>query len=484
MPKIRVTFFLITLIVSFTLSGQENNYLLCADGIDNDNDGFVDCEDQECVDLPNQGCAICTDGLSFADYTIDYESGCTISDPDLDGALGVSDYMGSSTDAPDFIYLGEGGFIKLGFDDNLISNSGDNQADVFVFEVGTLVEPMSISLRPFDNKTTDKLIALGYADPDLDGFYYMIDLGGSTSFVDIDELVPGCFSGELVFDAIEIRDIDDRPCMGGAPGADIDAVCALYSLDCAGTPNGTFIFDACGECLAPTDPTFNQSCIDCTGTPNGDAIIDDCGECLEPLDPNFNQSCIDCAGTFNGTAIIDVCGLCLEPTDPAFNQSCLDCAGTPNGTAVVDECGECHEPSSLLYNESCLDCAGIPNGISVIDSCGVCLEALDPTFNQSCFTCDLFFPNIFIANEDKIHNHFRVLTCPDYNPLVTLFEIYDRYGTLIYHKENLLLKDEACKWNGKLDGTTAESGVYIYLLQISMPSGQFKVYTGDVTLLW
>ncbi len=157
--------------------------------------------------------------------------------------------------------------------------------------------------------------------------------------------------------------------------------------DCAGTPNGTAIFDECGECLQPTDPNFNQSCADCAGTPNGTAIFDECGECLEPSDPNFNQSCADCTGTPNGTAIFDECGECLQPNDPNFNQSCADCAGTPNGTAIFDECGECLEPTDPNFNQSCADCTGTPNGTTIFDECGECFEATDPNFNQSCTDC-------------------------------------------------------------------------------------------------
>ena len=159
---------------------------------------------------------------------------------------------------------------------------------------GGLVEPMSISLRPQNTETINKLIANGFNDTDQDGFYYIIDLAGSTSSIDIDQLIPGCNEGELVFDAIEIRDIDDRPCEGGAPGADIDAVCALTFLDCNGIPNGSWVFDDCGECLDPNDPNFNESCADCNGTPNGSWVIDNCGECLDPNDPNFNETCADC----------------------------------------------------------------------------------------------------------------------------------------------------------------------------------------------
>ncbi|MFZ6052255.1 T9SS type B sorting domain-containing protein [Halocola ammonii] len=373
----------------FLLIAQENNAILCSDGIDNDNDGLVDCEDPGCINLSDDGCSLCGDGSSFADVVFEYSSGCPFSDPLPQGALGVADYNFEPGDNPTFVFLGEGGFIKLGFTNNVLSNSGDNQDDLWVFEIGAIVESIDIALRPLDNFTETQLQNSGISDANSDGYYEVGTLGGATSSFDIDLAIPGYTAGELKFDAIEIKDVLDGDCSTATSGADIDAVCALFSIpsDCAGVPNGTAVIDDCGECLEPNDPNFNQSCADCAGVPNGAAVFDDCGECLEPNDPNFNQSCADCDGVPNGTAVIDDCGECLEPDDPDFNESCVDCDGVPNGTAIIDDCGECLEPNDPNFNQSCVDCAGVPNGLAVIDDCGQCLEPIDPDFNQSCADC-------------------------------------------------------------------------------------------------
>lgn len=369
---------------------QENTALACGDGIDNDGDGFIDCDDSDCAALPNNGCSTCSDGRSFADVVLSYEPGCAISDPIPGGALGPADYNGSPLGLNRFCFLGDGGKLKLGFTNNLLTNSGDADGDVFIFEIGGAIENCDISLRPQDAATIAALNAAGVPDPDGDGYFYFGFISGATTSLDIDALVPGLAAETLLFDAIEIRDIPDRGCVGFTPGADIDAVCALSLVlppDCAGTPGGMAILDSCDVCLEVTDPTFNQSCADCAGVPNGTAIIDDCGICLEPSNPNFNQSCADCAGTPNGTAVYDDCGLCLEPTSPIFNQFCADCEGTPNGTAVLDSCGVCLQPNDPAFNASCADCAGVPNGTSILDSCGVCLTPNNPAFNASCTDC-------------------------------------------------------------------------------------------------
>ncbi|SDI44473.1 T9SS type A sorting domain-containing protein [Winogradskyella thalassocola] len=220
---------------------QENNAIACADGIDNDGDGLIDCADDDCLDFSDNACEICTDGITFADVVIEYQSGCTFIDPEPNGSLGISDYDGSLEDSPTFVALGQGGFIKLGFTDNLLSNSGTDDIDVWVFEIGPNVEPIKLAIRPVDSYTETQLIEQGIPDEDSDGFYEIGEIGGSTNGIDIDNILVGYAQGSLKFDAIEIKDIPDGTCGGTTPGADIDAVCALFSL-----PLNTqdFLFDA------------------------------------------------------------------------------------------------------------------------------------------------------------------------------------------------------------------------------------------------
>ncbi len=209
---------------------QENNSLTCSDGIDNDNDTLVDCDDPDCQNLGNDGCAICNEGITFADLLIEYESGCTLADANPEGALGVSDYPGGNNDIPEFVFLGQGGFIKLGFTNNILTNSGDSNFDVYVFEVGAVVEATTLELRPADIFTQTELNSLNIPDMDEDGFYEFGSIGGSTSGFDIDNVMSGYDQQALKFDAIKIMDVVDGSCSGDSPGADIDAVCALSSL--------------------------------------------------------------------------------------------------------------------------------------------------------------------------------------------------------------------------------------------------------------
>jgi len=514
----RLIFMAILVISYFNIFSQENNALLCADGIDNDGDGLIDCEDSNCLFVPTNGCLICGSGISFADVVLEYSSGCPIADDFPDGALGVSDYDGMNTvDEPEFLFLGRGGFIKLAFTNNLLSNSGDNSNDLHIFEVGTAVEPITISLRPNDSFTRTQLMLNGFEDLNSDDFFGITDLGGATSSVDIDNLIPGYDPGQLVFNAIEIVDLAQLPCSGSTPGADIDAVCAIFSIivdcngvqgggsviddcgecldpsdpefsqscvDCAGVVDGTSEIDQCGECLEPTDPVYNQSCIDCSGIPNGTAEVDDCGECLEPYDPEYNMSCTDCAGIVGGNAVIDDCGECLDPTDPNYNQSCIDCSGEPNGTAEVDDCGECLEPNDPLYNESCTDCAGVINGVYELDDCGLCLDPNDPDFTIDCsINKATYIPNIFTV-VSGFNSEFKIFPAEESQVVeIRQYNIFDRWGNLVYERSNesfILFNDW---WKGTYNNQDAVGGVYVYFIELSYINDEVCQFYGSVTLL-
>lgn len=446
---------LLLLLSSCILCAQENTALLCADGIDNDGDGDIDCADRQCASLAvTAPCDICPTGGSFADVVLEYSSGCPASDPQPEGILGVADWIYTFTDSPEAVFLGINGYIKLGFTNNLLTNSATDAPDLWIFEIGDLVEPTDIALRPVDAFTQNTLMSQGITDTDADGYYEFATVGGATTGLDIDAQVSAP-AGLLLFDAVKITDSNATSCDTGSPGADIDAVCAISSvpIDCNGTLNGTAILDLCGECLEADDPNFNQSCADCAGVPNGSAVTDACGVCLESDDPSFNQSCTDCAGSVNGSAVIDDCGVCLEPTDPTFNQSCTDCAGVPNGTAVLDLCGDCLPPDSPDFNAVCLG------------------------------EKKIFIPDAFSPNDDGVNDFFGIFKEPNLLATVVSYRIFDRWGGLVFEKTDFAFSETENFWRGDFNGKEADEGVFVYVIEIQFGDGTREVFSSDVSLL-
>ena len=333
----------------------ENNALACADGIDNDGDGVSDCDDPECQELSNSnGCLTCFgDGLSFADEMLEYNNTCpsnTQTNPNL--ALGAADFGGDEN----FVTLGDGGFIKLGFTNNLLTNSGDNEPDLWVFEIGPIVESSFIELRPFDVQTQTILNISGIPDSDVDGYYEFGLIAGATSSIDIDAILGGLAGGSLLFDAVKITDnADEGSCNGGTPGADIDAVCALSSINCQiGAPcddldvcteNDVFFFDGeecfCQGELVDSDGDETPDCEDeCPNDPNK-IFAGVCGcDMPEPGTPcDDGNPC-----TVNDIIVGEIIQTLVEV------ESCF-CAGTPINCDDENPCTNdfCDENGNCVF---------------------------------------------------------------------------------------------------------------------------------------
>jgi hypothetical protein len=109
------------------------------------------------------------------------------------------------------VSLGDGGTITLQFVDNRLTGSGDNKADLWVFEVGTDIEDTFVEI----SKNGVQWFAVG-------------KVFGSTAGVDIDAF--GWNTTDL-FAFVRLRDdplLDAQ--VGASVGADIDAVGAISTV--------------------------------------------------------------------------------------------------------------------------------------------------------------------------------------------------------------------------------------------------------------
>ncbi len=228
------------------LSSINNLPEICNNGIDDDGDGLTDCEDDDCFVFNAEVCIPCLgDGISFADEVIDYSPTCedelAVFANDPIEALGETNYvqpLPGETWGRNFVSLGYGGNMTLGFTDNLLINSGDTQSDLWVFEVGIKIEPMAINLRPANTETKNLISNAGIMDQDNDGFYEFGSIGGATSSLDIDAMLPMLSFDAVQFDAVQIIDLNPNGFCFQSAGADIDAICALSSRPAEICDNG------------------------------------------------------------------------------------------------------------------------------------------------------------------------------------------------------------------------------------------------------
>ncbi|SNS60605.1 PEP-CTERM protein-sorting domain-containing protein [Sphingomonas laterariae] len=155
--------------------------------------------------------------VSFADSVISFTPGLEGASPSLAhqgafNALGVPDYAGDNSCASQadctFVSLGVGGQLIVRFTDNVLTGSGSDADDLWIFEVGPDVEGTIIDL------STDGIdwVSIGA-------------IGGSQRGIDIDAFGYGLSDA---FSFVRLTDIANSGGTGGATvGADIDAVGAI-----------------------------------------------------------------------------------------------------------------------------------------------------------------------------------------------------------------------------------------------------------------
>jgi hypothetical protein len=93
---------------------------------------------------------------------------------------------------------------------------------------------------------------------------------------------------------------------------------------------------------------------------------------------------------------------------------------------------------------------------------------------------DIFFPNII--SPDGANGFF---TGYSNNASVTIasLSIYDRWGNLLFTKENFPANDPQQGWDGKFSGSDVGPGVFIWLATIRMTDGRLETFSGDVTVV-
>ena len=105
------------------------------------------------------------------------------------------------------------------------------------------------------------------------------------------------------------------------------------------------------------------------------------------------------------------------------------------------------------------------------------VHILDLRINKS---TDIFFPNII--SPDGINGFF---TGYSQNTTMTIasLSVYDRWGNLLFHKENFPTNDPLLGWNGKFQGRDVVPGVFTWLAIIRLPDGNTSTLSGDVTVV-
>ncbi len=251
-----------------------------------------------------------------------------------------------------------------------------------------------------------------------------------------------------------------------------------------------------------------------TVNPNPDIIftIDDV-ICFE--DPSITMTAYPAGGTYSGTG---VAGTIFDPVSAGVGGPYVitydytdanGCSSSATVTISVDQntasaWGDttiyAGEPA-VLYSASDGDYTWTPPTQVVCTWCAITnaypqestLYTMTSVNENGCVASDdmyvevlpnpgnaMFIPNTFTPNGDNFNDFFFAY---GYNLAAITMRIYDRWGELVFMKENIPAGSEVEGWDGTFQGQSVNNGVYAYILDLTFDNGITTTYSGNVTLI-
>lgn len=96
----------------------------------------------------------------------------------------------------------------------------------------------------------------------------------------------------------------------------------------------------------------------------------------------------------------------------------------------------------------------------------------------------IYIPNVFSPwKEDGDNDRVYIFADPDQVVQINSFQIFDRWGAMLYLQENFQPNDPAHGWDGRFNGKLQTPAVFVYYAEIKLIDGRVVLYKGDITLL-
>ena len=96
---------------------------------------------------------------------------------------------------------------------------------------------------------------------------------------------------------------------------------------------------------------------------------------------------------------------------------------------------------------------------------------------------NVYIPNAFSPNGDGDNDLFKIYADPISVKQVKTFQVFSRWGELVYEYYNFDPNSPAYGWDGTLRGQQLNPAVFAYYAVIEFIDGQEILYEGDVTIV-
>ncbi len=141
-------------------------------------------------------------------------------------------------------------------------------------------------------------------------------------------------------------------------------------------------------------------------------------------------------------------------------------------------------------NPNSLSCTTCPTPIiQSTESAWFYLDLIDEAFcsaTDSIFidirpNRQVFIPSAFTPDFDGVNDYFYVQG--KWDAMVKKMLVADRWGNILFKKNNAPINEEWNGWDGTYRGKGVESGVYIWYVEIEFLDGVVESYSGDVSVV-
>ena len=94
-----------------------------------------------------------------------------------------------------------------------------------------------------------------------------------------------------------------------------------------------------------------------------------------------------------------------------------------------------------------------------------------------------FIPNIFSPNGDAVNDEIRFYAAPGIEKVLR-WSIFDRWGNLVFSRDDFDPGDPNVYWNGTAQGSEMlNPGVFPFVVEVELINGNTEVHQGSITLI-
>jgi len=109
--------------------------------------------------------------------------------------------------------------------------------------------------------------------------------------------------------------------------------------------------------------------------------------------------------------------------------------------------------------------------------------AIDSVYIDVRVVRKLYIPSAFTPNGDNNNDDFLVFGSQPYVEQINLFQIYDRWGNVLFEASDFQPNDPLFSWDGTYQNRAMKPGAYTYMISVLYLDGEVITYSGTISLI-